>query len=158
MPQGALGLLSQPCQHGIPDAAAAPPAELGIDRAPWSEARGEVASRATGAQDMEETLQMEHYHMRPSSASSRPIFQQQSMNEEALSRRATSRLRVNLLNIVSKERRPSRKPVRNLPDLRRHRLNKTGLKDRDPSGQPVAGAGDACRIQLGAVIRPLSSR
>ena len=123
MPQGALGLLSQPCQHGIPDAAAAPPAELGIDRAPWSEARGEVAPRATGAQDMEETLQMEHHHMRPSSASSRPIFQQQSMNEEALSRRATSRLRVNLLNIVSKRRRPSRKTVRKSPDLRRHRLD-----------------------------------
>jgi hypothetical protein len=68
MPQGALGLLAQPCRHDIPDVAPAPSADLGMDRAPWYEARGKVAPRVPRAQDME--------------ASSRPTFQQQIMNDQ----------------------------------------------------------------------------
>jgi len=51
MPQSAFGLLSEPGQQCIPEAAEAPPAELRVDRAPKPKFGWQFTPRRACAQD-----------------------------------------------------------------------------------------------------------
>ena len=106
MPQRAFGLLRQPRQQGIPETAEAPPAELRVDRAPRAELGWHLTPWRACAQDEIESFQMRGNHFGPSPASRGPFFKHYRMNEEALSRRASSRLRVVLLNMAPSQRAP----------------------------------------------------
>ena len=100
IPLPALGLLAKPTHQGVPGSAEAPSPELRIDGAPKAVARWQFPPRRTGAQDVEECLQMQGHNFGPATSSPGPPSLHYRMNEEALSRRATSRLRVSLLNMA----------------------------------------------------------
>jgi hypothetical protein len=63
--------------------------------------RGQFPPRSAGAQDVEKSFQMLWHDFGPAPSPAGPPLLHYRMNEEALSRRAVSRLRVSLLNMVT---------------------------------------------------------
>lgn len=100
MPQSAFGLLGQPREQRVPDAATAPAAELRIDRAPQAKPAWQLSPRRPSAQDEEEGVEMIRNNFGLSPASPGPFSAHYTMNEQALSRRSCSRRRVSLLNML----------------------------------------------------------
>ena len=107
MPQSAFGLLSEPGEQCIPEAAEAPPAELRVDRAPKPEFGWQFTPRRACAQDEKEGFEMRGHHFGSAPAPPGPGFDDYRMNEEALSRRASSILRVVWLNMAPSQRTSS---------------------------------------------------
>ena len=81
MPQSAFGLLSEPGEQCISEAAEAPPAELRVDRAAKPEFGWQFTPRRACAQDEKEGFVMRRHHFGSSPASPGPGFDDYRMYE-----------------------------------------------------------------------------
>ena len=117
----APGLLAKPDHRRIPLPAEAPSPELRLGRAPESVVCGQFPPRRAGAQDLEESLQVQRHDFRSATFSPGPPSLHYRMNE-ALSRRAIWRLQVSLLNMALSSLPLRLRPCQKAFVLQRRRL------------------------------------